>query len=125
MKDKSCKPKPPPWMLWLNPVGKKKSYSLSSYTVPCSWGTESAPTPLPIQLAEDYGHDPTVTSLLDTMDIFFEIVTNPDGYAFTHSSVSAGTLRGDMSQWLLPAIMSRNVIFGWHMEVTSCTCGLI
>ncbi|POI33255.1 hypothetical protein CIB84_002992 [Bambusicola thoracicus] len=39
-----------------------------------------------LKLAEDYGHDPTVTSLLDTMDIFFEIVTNPDGYAFTHSS---------------------------------------
>ncbi|OXB58047.1 hypothetical protein ASZ78_007706 [Callipepla squamata] len=38
------------------------------------------------EFAEDYGHDPTVTSLLDTVDIFFEIVTNPDGYAFTHSS---------------------------------------
>uniref|UniRef100_A0A8D0EIM2 Peptidase M14 domain-containing protein n=1 Tax=Strix occidentalis caurina TaxID=311401 RepID=A0A8D0EIM2_STROC len=32
------------------------------------------------------GNDPSVTAILDSMDIFFEIVTNPDGFAFTHSS---------------------------------------
>lgn len=44
-----------------------------------------------MQLAEEYGRDPSITAILDNMDIFFEIVTNPDGYAFTHSSVSVGT----------------------------------
>lgn len=50
------------------------------------WVTQATGVWTANKLAEDYGHDPTVTSLLDTMDIFFEIVTNPDGYAFTHSS---------------------------------------
>uniref|UniRef100_A0A8B9TK48 Peptidase M14 domain-containing protein n=1 Tax=Anas platyrhynchos TaxID=8839 RepID=A0A8B9TK48_ANAPL len=36
--------------------------------------------------ANRYGRDPSITAILDSMDIFFEIVTNPDGYAFTHSS---------------------------------------
>ncbi|KAM6424715.1 uncharacterized protein O9250_002245 [Rhynochetos jubatus] len=38
------------------------------------------------KIAKEYGRDPSVTSILDSMDIFFEIVTNPDGLAFTHSS---------------------------------------
>ncbi|XP_021239915.1 carboxypeptidase A1-like [Numida meleagris] len=50
------------------------------------WVTQATGVWTANKLAEDYGHDPTVTSLLDTVDIFFEIVTNPDGYAFTHSS---------------------------------------
>ncbi|XP_028929355.1 carboxypeptidase A1-like isoform X1 [Ornithorhynchus anatinus] len=29
--------------------------------------------------------DPALNAILDTMDIFLEIVTNPDGFAFTHS----------------------------------------
>ncbi|KFP81512.1 Carboxypeptidase A1, partial [Apaloderma vittatum] len=44
------------------------------------------PAPLPAQIAEAYGRDPSVTAILDSMDIFFEIVANPDGFAFTHSS---------------------------------------
>ncbi|XP_015712673.1 carboxypeptidase A1-like [Coturnix japonica] len=50
------------------------------------WVTQATGVWTANKLAEDYGRDPTVTSLLDTMDIFFEIVTNPDGYAFTHST---------------------------------------
>ncbi|NXL87154.1 CBPA1 Carboxypeptidase, partial [Alectura lathami] len=50
------------------------------------WITQATGVWTANKLAEDYGQDPSVTSLLDTMDIFFEIVTNPDGYAFTHSS---------------------------------------
>ncbi|XP_065597743.1 carboxypeptidase A1-like [Cyrtonyx montezumae] len=50
------------------------------------WVTQATGVWTANKFAEDYGHDPTVTSLLDTVDIFFEIVTNPDGYAFTHSS---------------------------------------
>ncbi|XP_028650716.1 carboxypeptidase A1-like [Erpetoichthys calabaricus] len=38
------------------------------------------------KIASDYGKDPSLTSILNTMDIFFEIVTNPDGYDFTHKS---------------------------------------
>ncbi|KAJ8374137.1 hypothetical protein SKAU_G00047170 [Synaphobranchus kaupii] len=37
-------------------------------------------------LVTEYGQDPSVTTLLNKMDIFFELVVNPDGYAFTHSS---------------------------------------
>ncbi|KAK6488144.1 carboxypeptidase A1-like isoform X1 [Huso huso] len=38
------------------------------------------------KIASDYGQDPSLTAILNTMDIFFEIVTNPDGYYFTHTS---------------------------------------
>ncbi|XP_033882890.1 carboxypeptidase A1-like isoform X1 [Acipenser ruthenus] len=38
------------------------------------------------KIASDYGRDPSLTAILNTMDIFFEIVTNPDGYYFTHTS---------------------------------------
>ncbi|XP_043823846.1 carboxypeptidase A2-like [Dromiciops gliroides] len=37
------------------------------------------------QIASDYGKDPSVTALLDTMDIFLLPVTNPDGYVFSHT----------------------------------------
>ncbi|XP_023666211.1 carboxypeptidase A2-like [Paramormyrops kingsleyae] len=38
------------------------------------------------KIAADYGHDASVTSLLDSMDIYLLIVTNPDGYVFTHTN---------------------------------------
>ncbi|NXI89454.1 CBPA1 Carboxypeptidase, partial [Psophia crepitans] len=38
------------------------------------------------KIAEEYGQDPSITAILDSMDIFFEIITNPDGFAYTHSS---------------------------------------
>ncbi|XP_040019207.1 carboxypeptidase A4 [Gasterosteus aculeatus] len=37
------------------------------------------------KIASDYGTDASLTSLLDTMDIYMLILANPDGYAFTHS----------------------------------------
>lgn len=40
------------------------------------------------QIVTDFGKDPALTAVLNKMDIFLEIMTNPDGYAFTHSSVS-------------------------------------
>lgn len=40
-----------------------------------------------VQIATDYGTDPSLTSLLDTMDIYMLILTNPDGYAYSHSNV--------------------------------------
>lgn len=36
----------------------------------------------------DYGKDPALTAILGKMDIFLEIVTNPDGFYYTHNSVS-------------------------------------
>lgn len=41
----------------------------------------------PPQITQDYGQNPAFTAILDQMDIFLEIVTNPDGFAFTHSKV--------------------------------------
>ncbi|NWI91980.1 CBPA1 Carboxypeptidase, partial [Pitta sordida] len=38
------------------------------------------------KIAQEYGRDPRLTAVLDSMDIFLEIVSNPDGFAFTHSS---------------------------------------
>lgn len=50
------------------------------------------PAPLPVQIAEEYGQHSSVTAILGSMDIFFGIVTNLNGFAFTHSSMRAGTL---------------------------------
>ncbi|MBW3880959.1 M14 family zinc carboxypeptidase, partial [Neisseria meningitidis] len=38
------------------------------------------------KIATDYGTDTSVTSLLDTMDIYMLIVANPDGYVYTHTN---------------------------------------
>ncbi|KAM6937603.1 carboxypeptidase A4 [Xenentodon cancila] len=37
------------------------------------------------KIASDYGSDPSVTSLLNTMDVYLLILANPDGYVFTHT----------------------------------------
>lgn len=42
-----------------------------------------------LQIVSEYGKDCILTNLLNTMDIFLEIVSNPDGFAFTHSMVRA------------------------------------
>lgn len=47
-----------------------------------------------LQIVSDYGRDYILTSLLHTMDIFLEIVSNPDGFAFTHSMVRAPEREG-------------------------------
>ncbi|KAF0040341.1 hypothetical protein F2P81_006239 [Scophthalmus maximus] len=38
------------------------------------------------KIASDYGTDASLTSLLNTMDIYMLILTNPDGYAYTHTN---------------------------------------
>nr|XP_020668346.1 carboxypeptidase A1-like [Pogona vitticeps] len=38
------------------------------------------------KINNEYGKDALLTSILDSMDIFLEIVTNPDGFAYTHST---------------------------------------
>uniref|UniRef100_A0A8D0A0S9 Carboxypeptidase A4 n=1 Tax=Sander lucioperca TaxID=283035 RepID=A0A8D0A0S9_SANLU len=37
-------------------------------------------------IATDYGTDASLTSLLNTMDIYMLLLANPDGYAYTHSN---------------------------------------
>ncbi|XP_037369061.1 carboxypeptidase A5 [Talpa occidentalis] len=37
------------------------------------------------KIVSEYGKDRLLTKILNSMDIFMEIVTNPDGFAFTHS----------------------------------------
>ncbi|XP_062956608.1 carboxypeptidase A5 [Cynocephalus volans] len=37
------------------------------------------------EIVSEYGKDHILTDILKAMDIFIELVTNPDGFAFTHS----------------------------------------
>ncbi|EHB08636.1 Carboxypeptidase A5 [Heterocephalus glaber] len=38
-----------------------------------------------LQIVSEYGKDRVLTDILKVMDVFIELVTNPDGFAFTHS----------------------------------------
>ncbi|XP_074127243.1 carboxypeptidase A1-like [Sminthopsis crassicaudata] len=50
------------------------------------WVTQASGVWFAKKITEDYGHDEKLTAILDSMDIFLEIVTNPDGFAYTHST---------------------------------------
>ncbi|NXK17831.1 CBPA2 Carboxypeptidase, partial [Arenaria interpres] len=50
------------------------------------WVTQASAIWIAKKIASDYGTDPSVTSLLNKMDIFLLTVTNPDGYVFTHTT---------------------------------------
>ncbi|XP_075347838.1 LOW QUALITY PROTEIN: carboxypeptidase A1-like [Mycteria americana] len=50
------------------------------------WITQAIGIWVANKITEEYGQDPSITTILYGMDIFSEIVTNPDGFAFTHSS---------------------------------------
>ncbi|XP_074840305.1 carboxypeptidase A2 [Carettochelys insculpta] len=50
------------------------------------WITQATALWIAEKIASEYGSNPSVTSLLDRMDIFLLVVTNPDGYAFTHTN---------------------------------------
>ncbi|XP_069720597.1 carboxypeptidase A2-like [Phaenicophaeus curvirostris] len=49
------------------------------------WVTQASAMWIAQKIASDYGKDPSVTSLLNKMDIFLLPVANPDGYVFTHT----------------------------------------
>lgn len=68
-----------------------------------------------LQIVSAYGKDHVLKKILNAMDIFIEIVTNPDGFAFTHSMVRAagggipnmvtwGVCWGREMSWWLPAV---------------------
>ncbi|TDH09852.1 hypothetical protein EPR50_G00091610 [Perca flavescens] len=50
------------------------------------WVTQASGTWFAKKIVTDYGRDPAITAILNKMDIFLEIVTNPDGYYYTHNS---------------------------------------
>ncbi|KAM4746996.1 carboxypeptidase A1-like [Rhinophrynus dorsalis] len=50
------------------------------------WVTQASGIWFAKKIVSDYGKDASLTSTLNQMDIFLEIVTNPDGYVFTHTS---------------------------------------
>ncbi|XP_041531488.1 carboxypeptidase A2 isoform X2 [Microtus oregoni] len=50
------------------------------------WVTQATALWTANKLASDYGTDPSITSLLDTLDIFLLPVTNPDGYVYSHTT---------------------------------------
>ncbi|KAM5172673.1 carboxypeptidase A2-like [Mantella aurantiaca] len=50
------------------------------------WVTQATALWTAHKLAFDYGKDASITSLLNNYDIFLLIVTNPDGYAYSHTA---------------------------------------
>ncbi|NWT08497.1 CBPA1 Carboxypeptidase, partial [Vireo altiloquus] len=49
------------------------------------WVTQASGVWFAKKIVQDHANNEGVASILETMDIFLEIVTNPDGFAFTHS----------------------------------------
>uniref|UniRef100_A0A8C5NT49 Carboxypeptidase A1 n=1 Tax=Junco hyemalis TaxID=40217 RepID=A0A8C5NT49_JUNHY len=50
------------------------------------WVTQASGVWFAKKIVEDHANNEGVASILETMDIFLEIVTNPDGFAYTHST---------------------------------------
>ncbi|KAL2094043.1 hypothetical protein ACEWY4_011355 [Coilia grayii] len=50
------------------------------------WVSQASAVWIANKIASDYGNDGAVTNLLNAMDVYLMIVTNPDGYVHTHTS---------------------------------------
>ncbi|XP_053575722.1 carboxypeptidase A1-like [Bombina bombina] len=50
------------------------------------WVTQASGVWFAKKIVQDYGTDPSLTATLNKLDIYLEIVTNPDGYVFSHTS---------------------------------------
>ncbi|XP_034390805.1 carboxypeptidase A1-like [Cyclopterus lumpus] len=50
------------------------------------WVTQASGTWFAKKIVSNYGRDPALTAILNKMDIFVEIVTNPDGFYYSHNS---------------------------------------
>ncbi|XP_056429142.1 carboxypeptidase A2-like isoform X3 [Hyla sarda] len=50
------------------------------------WVTQATALWTAHKLASDYGKDSSITSLLNRYDVFLLVVTNPDGYVYSHSN---------------------------------------
>ncbi|XP_007504383.2 carboxypeptidase A5 [Monodelphis domestica] len=49
------------------------------------WITQATGVWTAMKIALDYGEEPVLTEVLNHMDIFLEVITNPDGFAYTQS----------------------------------------
>ncbi|XP_058502291.1 carboxypeptidase A5 [Solea solea] len=49
------------------------------------WVTQASGTWFAKKIVTDYGRDAALTAILDNMDIFLEIVTNPDGFYYSQT----------------------------------------
>ncbi|XP_007436049.1 carboxypeptidase A1 [Python bivittatus] len=49
------------------------------------WITQASGVWFAKKIFDDHGKDPSLTSIMNKFDIFLEIVTNPDGFAYTHT----------------------------------------
>ncbi|XP_074124008.1 carboxypeptidase A5-like [Sminthopsis crassicaudata] len=49
------------------------------------WITQATGVWTAMKIVTDYGEEPALTNVLNHMDIVLEVVTNPDGFAYTHS----------------------------------------
>ncbi|XP_005365842.1 carboxypeptidase A1 [Microtus ochrogaster] len=50
------------------------------------WVTQASGVWFAKKITTDYEKDPTLKAILEKMDIFLEIVTNPDGFVYTHKT---------------------------------------
>ncbi|XP_077120551.1 carboxypeptidase A1-like [Ranitomeya variabilis] len=50
------------------------------------WVTQASGLWFAKKIVQDYGNDASLTATLNKLDIFLEIVTNPDGFVYTHTS---------------------------------------
>ncbi|KAM9377619.1 carboxypeptidase A1-like isoform 2-T2 [Pholidichthys leucotaenia] len=50
------------------------------------WVTQASGTWFAKKIVTDFGRNSTLTAILNEMDIFLEIVTNPDGFRYTHTN---------------------------------------
>nr|XP_006012175.1 PREDICTED: carboxypeptidase A2-like [Latimeria chalumnae] len=50
------------------------------------WVTQATAVWTAKKIAQEYGTDPSITSLLKQMDLYLLPVTNPDGYVYTHTN---------------------------------------
>ncbi|KAG5273037.1 hypothetical protein AALO_G00146890 [Alosa alosa] len=50
------------------------------------WVSQASAVWIANKIASDYNNDPTVTNLLNAMDIYLMIITNPDGYVYSHTN---------------------------------------
>uniref|UniRef100_A0A3P8Y524 Carboxypeptidase A1 n=1 Tax=Esox lucius TaxID=8010 RepID=A0A3P8Y524_ESOLU len=50
------------------------------------WITQASGTWFAKKIVTDYGRDPVLKAIIDHMDIFLEIMVNPDGYYYTHTN---------------------------------------
>ncbi|KAM6151989.1 LOW QUALITY PROTEIN: carboxypeptidase A2 [Erethizon dorsatum] len=65
--------------------GRKPAIWLDAGIHAQEWVTKATALWIANKIASDYGNDPSITSILDTMDIFLLPVTNPDRYVFSHT----------------------------------------